>query len=446
MILIQRNSDQTIFEQIYLQIRSKIESGEILPGEKLPSIRSFSKEYKISKGTTEKAYNQLATEGYIISSPRSGYRAEDILKHALPSYLENADKIRKKKTSTEGSDNLTNKKFASKAVDRGLFSFKQWKKSINLVLDYKQRELEMPMDPRGELQLRKAITAFSKKHRGTIADPDQVIVAGGSEILLTQISYLFDQRIIAFEDPGFTRGAKIFENQGYDLVKIPVQADGMAIDAIEDSDVKLVYVSPAHQYPTGAVMSIKKRLQLLHYAQSHDNTIIEDDYDGFLSYDMAPIPSLQGLSKNSDVIYLGSFAKSTAPSIRISYMILPLHTAQSGELKNSLVSQSCPKLTQLAFAEFLSSGNMDSHIRKIRKHYENKAGMIRDALQKRNIETSGWGSGTHYVLPKISEKAVSALSKLGIEIEIIGGIGATSFSGIENHQIEEYADLIAASI
>ncbi len=383
--------------QLYEHIKHEILRGKVEKGEKLPSIRVLCDSLKISKSTAENAYQQLVVEGYIESRLKSGYYVSHFDTYAL-----NAFKQKRVQEAYQGLKD-TKKHIDLEYAEEGTFNFSEWKKALNRVLEYEQKSLLVSGEPQGEYALRVEISKFIHQSRGGSCHPDQIIIGAGVQILFGLIAALMKQehRQIAFEYPGFAKGMYIFEDYGYDMVKIPVECDGIHVKALEGTHAKLVYVSPSHQYPTGSVMPIRKRLQLLSWASRKGAYIIEDDYDSLLRYEGYPVPALQGMNQGENVIYVGSFSKLLMPSLRISFLILPQSLMSHYEKMKLRYSQSVSKIDQLALAHYMREGAFERHIRRIKKIYGKKNQLLIDAFK--NYENDfckllGRESGLHVVL------------------------------------------------
>lgn len=386
--------------QLYEYIKKDIVEGRWKKGDRLPSIRHLASELKISKTTVENAYAQLVVEGYIESRYKSGYLVSDFETLGLD-YFKATAKEQKKKVPYRPVENN------GESSDENSFSFIEWKKAISRVLDYQSSALLSYGDVQGEYALRCQISKFIHNARGGNCEPEQIIVGAGIQYLFGLIATLFrgKNESIAFEYPGFSKGMYIFEDYGYLTEKISVETDGISIEALKRSDAKIVYVSPSHQYPTGSVMPIKKRLQLLSWAKEQEAYIIEDDYDSLLRYEGYPVPALQGLSQGEKVIYVGSFSKLLTPALRISFMILPPSLMPLYNALKSRYSQSVSKIEQLALANYMEDGSFDKHLRKIKKIYGKKNQLLIEAFNNNPcsyFQLVGKESGLHVVL-KFSE-------------------------------------------
>ncbi len=431
--------------QLYEYIKKEIEAGNLKNSEKLPSVRAISKMLSISKATVENAYSQLLVEGYIESKVKSGYYVLGFDANELGHFK----KIQSSEDHRETVHALE-KPFNTDGTEESAFNFIEWKKAINRVLEYETKALLSYGDAKGEYCLRREIASFVHQSRGGVCKPEQVIIGAGIQYLFGLIAATFKSEYdsIAFEYPGFSKGMVIFEDYGYEMVKIPLVKDGIDMKTLENSRANIVYVSPSHQYPTGNVMAIKKRLQLLDWAKKNNAYIIEDDYDSLLRYEGYPVPALQGLNEGENVIYVGSFSKLLIPALRISFMILPESLMAKFEAILPRYSQSVSKIEQLALENFMSEGAFERHIRRIKKIYGRKNALLIDAFKRNEsplLALIGKGSGLHVTLSYEShvniKKVIDSCQAIGIVLESIAGyklgnIVVFSYSGVPDKEIE----------
>lgn len=439
--------------QLYEYIRKEIESGNLKNREKLPSVRTLSKMLSISKVTVENAYSQLLVEGYIESKSKSGYYVMEFDAEELGQF-----KKQFKSDQFEAIQTIDVTPYNTDGTEENAFNFIEWKKAINLVLEYDTKSLLSYGDPQGELGLRREIARFVHQSRGGVCKPEQIIIGAGIQYLFGLIATGFkgDVSQIAFEYPGFSKGMVVFEDYGYEMEKIKVENDGIDVKMLEASKARMVYVSPSHQYPTGSIMSIKKRLQLLDWASKNHAYIIEDDYDSLLRYEGYPVPALQGLGEGENVIYVGSFSKLLIPSLRISFMILPESLKGRFEPLIARYSQSVSKIEQLALEHFMAEGAFDRHIRKIKKIYGKKNQKLIEAFDRQEspyVSLIGSSSGLHVtlsfnVLVNVAG-VIEACQRLGIVLEEIAGykqgnIVVFSYSGVPDDSMDDVVEKIVA--
>ena len=367
------NKTNPLYNQLYEYIRTEIISGNIKNGSKLPALRRLAKDLNLSITTVEFAYNQLSVEGYIESKPQSGFY---VAKIPGPVMINKAQAGSKSKTHDINmvSENDVPEWDASKKkyiTDPNAFDFKKWRKSLMRVIDEESNLLMQEGDPQGEEALRYEISKYVFNSRGVRCQPNQVVIGAGTQQLTSHIGRLLRHvgiHLVCTEDPGYQPVNKIFEDQGYILNKIPVSSQGIEIEKLPESKAA-VYVCPNNQFPTGAVMPIASRYELLKWANLNDGLIIEDDYDSELRYFGRPISSLQGLEnyeEDSHVLYLGSFSATLFPSVKISYMILPRQLANKLDFILEGYTQTCSKTEQLALAHFMESGYYYTNIKKLR--------------------------------------------------------------------------------
>lgn len=349
--------------QLYEKIINDIQSGHFTAGEKLPSIRQMARELSLSRTTIENAYNQLVMEGYILNKPQSGYYVAAL-----------EDTIRSSKSPVR--EELLEMRPTTKGYyDPSLFEIKVWKRYLNKALNEYEEALYLPGNTTGEDLLKEQIGNYIYKYRGVICQRSQIIIGSGVQSLLQLLCHLLrgmGYERIAFEDPGFIDPHHIFSNYGFDVNHISVHKHGMDIEELKDKKVGLAYVSPSHQFPTGAVMPIANRLKLINWAQKEKALIIEDDYDSELTYKGQPVPSLQSFDKGNGVIYLGSFSTLFLPALRISYMILPYYLVERFKTMINLYNPTVSKVEQLALALYMKDGEFEKHTRRVRKIFNKK--------------------------------------------------------------------------
>lgn len=362
-----------LYIQLYEYIRSEIISGNMEEGAKLPALRRIARDLNLSITTVEFAYNQLSVEGYIESKPQSGFY---VAKIPGPVMINKVSSSSKTKSINLNKHNENNKLAREESrenyiTDLDAFDFKKWRKSMMRVIDDQTDLLMQEGDPQGEETLRYEISKYVFNSRGVRCEPNQVVVGAGTQQLTSHIGRLLRHvgiHLVCTEDPGYQPVNKIFEDQGYILNKIPVSSQGIEIEKLPESKAA-VYVCPNNQFPTGAVMPIANRYELLKWADLNDGLIIEDDYDSELRYFGRPISSMQGLEhheENSHVLYLGSFSATLFPSVKISYMILPRQLASKLDFILEGYTQTCSKTEQLALAHFMESGYYYTNIKKLR--------------------------------------------------------------------------------
>lgn len=446
MYVLDKETTKPLYIQLYDAIKKEI-LNNLICGSKLPSVRKVATEYKISKNTVELAYKQLYAEGYIESVPKSGYFVADTLLEP------HDDTIIIPKTKTEPTATLRYDFFPAR-LTHDAFPLKLWKR---LFIKAMEEKLDFGAygDRQGELGLRTEISKYLIKSRGVMCDASQIIVCGGFNDSMSLIAALFTKQFneIAIEHPGYPATGKIFTEYGYTITPIEVDHNGLNIDQLEETEAKLVYITPSHQYPTGVNMPITNRAKLLNWSKRAGGIIIEDDYDSELRYQNRPIPSLQGLDNDDRVIYVGTFSKSLSPALRVSYLVLP-HRYREAYKKLCLMrhQRCCVALpTQKMLEHFMAGGHWDRHLRKIRTLNRKKHDLMKEALKKafgETIEIISEGGGLSIImrptitinLQKLKANALQEGVKIYLGSDYYGDAWEAikmGFGGLQEEEIED---------
>ena len=422
------NSGKPLYLQLYEHIRNEIIQNEIVPGEKLPSLRNLSSSLGLSITTTTAAYNQLAVEGYVENRNRSGYYVREVgvaeirrpreitgeksaaAPSALPRALASGEEAK-----------------AHLLYDLSCFDFVKWKKCLCYIINEMPDELFFSADPRGEYDLRVQIASYIYRSRGVSCNPEQIVIAAGTQQITSLLAAILTSvglHHIALEDPGYLPVHQIFTEQSFLISRIPVEPDGIDPDDLPSNIRSAVYVNPSNQFPTGAVMSAGKRYALLEWAERNNSYIIEDDYDSELRYFGKPIPSLRSLDAGDRVIYLGSFSSTLFAAAKISYMVLPEPFSQVYSRMKDNRSQTCSKTEQLALAHFMKQGYYATGIKKMRRLYAQKLDAVVAAFRKANHTTvENARSGLSILLMADLVKPASVLCReaasLGVEVSSV---------------------------
>lgn len=378
LIFLDSHSNNPLYMQLYEFFKAEIEQHKLSENEKLPSIRSLANSLSVSKATVEKAYQQLMCEGYINNRNRACYVVNKLEEAIIkPVFTETVAK------SCELTNNYKLRyDFASGEMDLKGFDFSLWRRYVNKVLVNKDRLMGYGRS-KGEDELRKQLVRYVRS-RGVECNCEQIIIGPGAQSLLNTLCSLLKptHSSIAFEEPGFTTGRRVWNNWGYAIVPVRMRQEGIDIKELAHSEVRAVYLTPSHQFPTGYIMPIGERMRLLAWAQQTDAVIIEDDYDSEFRYFGRPIPAMKGLDSGGNVVYLGSFSKVIPPSLRISYMILPNRLLEIYEQNSALYNQAVSTIEQLTLAQYIADGHLERQIRRLRKlYYDKKLQFIDTILQ-----------------------------------------------------------------
>lgn len=392
------------YQQLYQYIKTEISNGYLAAGTKLPSTRNLCAHLGISRNTVDTAYGQLLAEGYLVSKEKSGYYvSDDILAHIFTPQEINSALL----TSVESNETDDNPSvrydFKYGQIDQNNFPYSIWKKSITQWLTSSKSDGLTYGHRQGELSLRQEITSYIRNARGVKCVPEQIILTSGTQMSLDLICKLlkYEHHSVAVEDPGYIGARTIFCANDYEMVPISLDSAGINLKQLKDSFARLVLVTPSHQFPSGMIMPISRRLELLKWADENDGIIIENDYEGEFSYIGNPIPSLQSHDENGRVVYLYNFSSSLLPSVRTSFFVLPPTLfVKYQELFTSL-EQTVPIIEQKAIEYFIAEGAWEKHIRKMKNIYSKKFVTLSEAIQKYmndRVEIIGNKAGLHILL------------------------------------------------
>jgi len=421
-IFLDRNQKTPLYEQLYKSIRSMIEEGTLQSGEKVPSKRKLSAQLAISLVTVENAYAQLMAEGYLKSLPKSGIFVE----HDIQPLFPQKNVQPSIPTQKPGERETWRYDFRTNVVDPELFPYAQWAKMTREAILSLGHESINEVDPQGAYGLRKAISEYLSVYRGIHSDPAQIIVGAGSEYLLgLVIQLLGPDCVVALENPGYAKIAKTFQSHQITTVPIALDDQGLRIDLLEKSKATLVHLTPSHQFPSGVIMPVGRRSQLLNWASGGANRyILEDDYDSEFRFSGMPIPAMQGMDRNGKVIYFNSFSKSLAPSLRISYMVLPWDLVPRYRKSLTFYACSVPIFEQKMVETWMNGGFFERHVFRMRNAYKERRDLIIQALQgsalSSVISISHHDAGLHFLLHVQNgmneEELVSSAKNMGVRV------------------------------
>ena len=364
MSIILENEELPRYLRVYQYYKELIMSGQLQAGIKLPSIRKASAQLQVSRTTMESAYMLLAAEGYIISKPQSGYYVTDI--GSKENQYEQQPQLSK---GPEKQEVLYD--FVTSNVDRDSFKFELWRRYMKSALRQDERLLSYG-EPQGEWDFREVLCGYLQKERSVVCTPEQIVIGAGVQSLLNILCPLLKGRKnILFHNPDFTQGRAIFEDYNFEIAAEQDEIDG-----------GIYYISPSQLTKWGGVLNITERRKLLKEALKQDFLIIEDDYNSEFRYFQKPTPALQGLAGGQGVIYLGTFSKMLLPSIRMSFMVLPLELLEAYEARRGMYNQTASKAEQIAITQFIRDGHLNSQIRKSRKIHLAKAMELAETVGK----------------------------------------------------------------
>ncbi len=412
-----------LYQQVYRAVRRAILNTDLAPGTRVPSTRAFASDLGVSRNTVILAYDQLLSEGYIATREGSGtFVATD-----LPEDLTEA--IRSDRGDAQSDDIFTPRLSAYARRFRNLTNGRQlsWQSHEPMhrfdfrygrpnffdfphdtwcrVLGRRARRASIHQldygPPNGREELRSAISEYLWRSRGVVCTPEQVIIVNGSQQALDLAARtLVDpgQRVV-IEEPHYPGARIAFETAGAEIVAGNVDEEGLQVATLPtDDSIRLAYVTPAHQFPTGASMPIQRRVEVLAWAEKCGALIFEDDYDSEFRYTGRPVEALQGLDRAGRVIYAGTFSKLMFPALRLGYMVLPAALVQPMTAAKAATDTGCPSLEQLALADFMKEGHFDRHLRRSRTRNARRREALLSALQEHlgdQVEIGGVNAGLH---------------------------------------------------
>jgi len=428
-----------MYRQIYEGLRRKILAGKLAPGQRVPSTRTLSQQLGVSRNTVAQSYAQLLSEGYFQAIVGSG----TFVCRQIPDDLSTSSSPKPtpkqfyRSLSTYGESLIDfdpflppdptapiSFRYGRPALDE--FPLSVWRQLLSRHCRDNSDILDYNPDLRGHQPLREAITDYLARSRQVNCDPDQIVIVNGSQQAIDLASRILINRgdAVAIEDPGYLGARQAFVAQGAELCPISVDESGIVVEELlklAPTPIKLLYVTPSHQFPTGAVMSLSRRLELLTWAQSTGTFIIEDDYDSEYRYGEHPIPALKELDKNNAVIYMGTFSKVLFPALRVGYLVLPPDLVRVFCHAKWLVDRQSPLLEQYVLADFIAEGHLDRHIRRMRHLYDQRRQVLVQALLRHfdeHINIMGENAGMHLMiqlnLPLNDTEVISKAHQAGI--------------------------------
>ena len=436
---IDRGSRLTIYEQLYEYISGAIRAGQLEPDERLPSKKALASHLGISCNTVETAYSMLCQEGYVYSRPRSGYYVARI---------EKGFGVTGAVYSSAGTAPQEYRyDFMTNTVDAASFPFRTWAKLGKEVL-YNGVELLSIGSWQGDGELLNSLCKYLREFRAVNAAPSQIVIGAGMEYLLMLLCRILPQDIsFAVEDPGYVKTPAILSGCGRNLHYISLDGDGMNAAALSACGASAACITPSHQFPTGAVMPIARRMELLRWVSAApERYILEDDYNSEFNFVGRPIPSLQGMD-NRRVIYISTFSRILAPSIRIAYMVLPpeLLLRSQDVLKN--YSSTVSRFDQHTLCRFIDGGYLGRHLNRMKTLYRRRRDFLLDLLaphaQRLKLGISGGSAGLHLLVSGPAETIARILSRAderSIRVTRMSDY-CHSFSGEETTIILGYAGM-----
>jgi GntR family transcriptional regulator/MocR family aminotransferase len=388
LLRLDRSRPEPLQHQLQTELRDGIRAGRLRPGERLPSSRTLAHELGVSRGLVLECYGQLQAEGYLSARPGA---ATHVAVGAFEPPTEPAAGVppRLSVDFRPGHPDLT----SFPRTDWSWALREACRTAPSVTLGYG--------DPRGHALLRAVLAAYLRRVRAMATDPERIVVcagvAQGLSLVLRALARDGVQRV-AIEEPGDPDQRAVVQRAGLQPVHVPVDEEGVVVDELAATGARAVVITPAHQMPTGVVLSAERRRALLRWASARDATIIEDDYDSEFRFDGVRTGALQGLSTGR-VVALGSVSKTLAPTLRLGWIVCPARLAAAVVDEKRLDDRGSPGLEQLALARLIESGRYDRHLRRMRTIYGRRRSALGSALALHApaLEVSGLAAGFHAV-------------------------------------------------
>ena len=451
------------YDYLYRCIKADILAGRLKSGERLPSKRAIAEHLAVSIITVENAYAQLESEGYVAARPRSGYYvcpaeylpAPPAAVQSPPSdAAQNAFGAEMNGEETDGNeaDGYKDKKwkydFASNRIDPKYFPFSVWSRLMRETLSYGGAELLRGSPFNGEVALRQAISEYLLRSRGIVAPPERIVVGAGTEYLYgLVVQILGRERVYAVEDPSYPKIAQVYRANGARVVHVKTDGQGVRADLLENTPATVLHVSPSHHYPTGVVTGFTRRSELLAWAARKGGYVIEDDYDSEFRLAGKPIQPMQALDTAGRVVYVNTFSRTLAPSMRIGYMVLPegLMKKFRGEL--GFYACTVPVFEQLTLAKFIAEGHFERHLSRMRNIYRKKRDEAIRLFTERGypLHIAEEDAGLHFLVRLDTDLADEEVRRLaaerGVKLAFLSDFAAEGGEAIEHCIVVNYSDL-----
>jgi GntR family transcriptional regulator/MocR family aminotransferase len=402
LVELDRTKAAPLRAQLECELRRAIQSGRLEEGALLPSTRALADDLGVSRGVVVDAYAQLTAEGYLVAEHGSATRVAP-----CSSCSEDTEPVRPSRAPSVRYD------FGPGLPDTALFPQRDWLAAVRRVVTTSPVSIYEYGDLRGAEAARATLASYLTRARGTAARADRIVMCTGSTQgvdLLARVLKERGVRRVAVEDPGHTETFEGIRAAGVEPLRVPVDADGLDVARLARTRVTAVLVTPAHQYPSGVVMSQERRTALLAWAEKTNGLVIEDDYDAEYRYDRHPIGALQGLAPER-VVYMGTASKTLSPALRLGWLVAPADVAKELVRAKRYADFGSPTIDQLALADFIERGDFDCHLRKTRRIYRRRRDALAAAIETHlpKLRVQGMAAGLHLMLdlgPRADERAV----------------------------------------
>jgi GntR family transcriptional regulator / MocR family aminotransferase len=405
---------EPLFRQVYSGLREAILSGTLRPGEQLPSTRDFAQQLSVSRTVVLQAYEQLLAEGFVSGRSGSGTYVSEHLSERIPRRERQSAGLRLSRFGKAASQAVGSVDTPHRPVATIRYDFRYGRSDLQTFPSSMWRRLLLRQARKasvrqfdygsalGNLDLRAAIGAHLRRSRAVECQPSEIIIVNGSQQALDLVIRVLVEpgdRVV-IEEPHYNGTREALLAAGARLRPVAVDRDGIN-PARLTANARLAFVTPSHQFPTGAILPLERRLALLDWARRRNSIIVEDDYDGEFRYDGRPLESLQGLDNEGRTVYIGTFSRTVFPALRIGYVVAPPSTVVAFIAAKWLTDLHSATLEQQTLAEFIKDGFYERHLRRLRQRHRQRRAVLLESISKYlgdRVEITGEDAGAHVVL------------------------------------------------
>lgn len=448
------HSDIGLCEQLYRTIKSQITTATLKADSKLPSKRALASHLGVSIITVQNAYARLISEGYIYSIEKKGFFVTDFSDFSFKRQNTSSSPLPLTQFPEQQDDRHTPSwftDFTSNSTNAQKFPFTLWSHTLRQVLNSQDEKLLQRGDIKGAFELRAAISKYLFAFRNMQVLPEQIIIGAGTEAVYSMLVQYFGRTAVyGVENPGYKKAKAIFDLNGAECIPIEIDSQGINPESLRKEKVQIIHLSPNHHFPTGTVVPIRRRMELLAWAnEKKERYIIEDDYDSEFRFNGKPLPTLQSADSQSKVFYVNTFTKTLAPSFRISYLVLPPELVNDFEKKLGAYSCQVSVFEQLTLARFISEGLYEKHINKMKNYYRTLRNNFINEFQKSPAmpfcKITEQESGLHFLLTIKTKKSPqdikAAMKQNGINISLLSDYYYGTYSSRECTLVINYSAL-----
>jgi GntR family transcriptional regulator / MocR family aminotransferase len=437
---------RSLRRQLYKEMREAILSGRLSAGSRIPSTRALAQSFGISRTTVTECYEDLISEGYLYARIGSGTFVCDQLPEHLLRVAPSRSTVVAKQPHPAVRLSAYGKRVSAVSVVNDVggearTNFKHWRPAFDhlplrvwrrLIARHARaaepKNFDYSDDARGYGPLREAISKYIARSRAVRCDSSQIFICAGAQRAMDLITRVLvdPEDEIAFEDPGYLGARNIFAAQGAKLLPVHVDESGLNVSQLKSKSsakTRFVYVSPSHQFPSGVLLALSRRLELLAWAHDQNAFVIEDDYDSEYRYGGRPVPALQGLDQTERVIYVGTFSKVLFPSLRLGFMVLPQSMVEPIARAKWLSDRQSPLIEQCALTDFINEGHLERHIRRMRTLYGQRRQALVNAFAQHldgRATIRGDDAGMHlmvrFTTPLDDEELIRRAEQRGVQL------------------------------